>query len=154
MCQLCLRPHLSAHLPATPKLALTLPLSGRGPSTSNPALGYFSITSAVAAPPGRARGVPGGAGPVEQMPQVSRTAALPSLALSPAGCAGAGAGSGSASPPSSSSLGRARAGDGRGALPGSRRGGTPQLVHSLPPPLLCFYMNNRPVCASQRTKNH
>lgn len=30
--------------------------------------------------------------------------------------------------------------------------GTAQLVHSLNP--VCFYMNNHPVCASQKTKNH
>lgn len=35
-------------------------------------------------------------------------------------------------------------------LPSDHRGGTPQLVHSLGP--VCFYMNNHPVCASQRTK--
>lgn len=38
------------------------------------------------------------------------------------------------------------------SLPSDHRGGTPQLVHSLGP--VCFYMNNHPVCASQRTKNH
>lgn len=59
--------------------------------------------------------------------------------------------------PFPTSLGR----DGRATLPvlsgsllppSDHRGGTPQLVHSLGP--VCFYMNNHPVCASQRTKNH
>lgn len=36
--------------------------------------------------------------------------------------------------------------------PSDHRCRTPQLVHSLGP--VCFYMNNHPVCASQRTKNH
>lgn len=48
---------------------------------------------------------------------------------------------------------------GRGAgcclcFPSDHCGGTPQLVHSFDPPPVCFYMNNHPVCASLRTKNH
>lgn len=47
---------------------------------------------------------------------------------------------------------RCRCSVGAASLPSDHRGGTPQLVHSLGP--VCFYMNNHPVCASQRTKNH